>query len=237
MTIDHLMGLRFKEMHPRISEVIERHLPGTFENWAKENSTWDGDIKTVHNRDKDPRTKSCAWIIFIASEMPDDFLDFIDRKADEAALEELENNLHVAVNALRKLSVRTRTRLSEGSSEAYHQSTGGRSEKFMPPDFNLELVGQALLSGIPAARDFLMEKGGDSRADRRAAAVAGACQTVYENRTGKKAPRTALDTPEKKEGKASKPAPFTAFTQEVFVALGIHSRVSSALSRLERFRS
>jgi hypothetical protein len=41
-------GGDFLAYRDALISVIERHLPGNFEGWEEAHSTWDGDVKTVH---------------------------------------------------------------------------------------------------------------------------------------------------------------------------------------------
>ena len=192
---DHLYGHRLLKTVPKLEEVIERHLPGDNQ------MVWHGAIS-----------------IFQASETPDEFLGFIDKKAEEATLRELETKLEEAISAMDRLNKLTLVQLSKAAIERYGE----------PPRPALQRVNRIMQDGISDARIYLEEAGDKDRSKRRAAAVVGACRKVYGNRTGEAAPRYVRDHPQEK------PAPFTAFVRDVFQILGVRGNVSSALDCLRR---
>lgn len=223
-----------KEVKPALAKVIEDHLPGDFSNWEEENSTWNGDVKTIDGTRPDPRTDSCAFEIYFASERPEDRLLFMDLKADAEALNRLAELLQDAAEAISRLSIVAWTSLDEAASQRLRDSYEPPRTDRRSAVAELLLINQAIQFGVNAAVAKLEPIRDDpDRSNRRAAAVAKACQKVYEARTGKPAPRSALDAPIKKSADAE-PALFVRFTKAVFYVLGINSNVASALDRLKK---
>lgn len=234
---DPEVGRRFKEVQPCLEAVIEKHLPGDFSSWESDNTSWDGDVKTISNSDKDPRSSACAWRIFTAAEAPDEVLTFIDQKSNAEALDELEFGLQQATAALNKLSMHIRTELDHKASERLRASYDPPPEKPASAQFTFLLIEEAMQTGIEAARSRLTEIGDQStRANRKAAAVVEKCRVVYEARSGRPAPKSTRDITQK-DDKSLPPVRFVSFSKDVFGVFSINFTVSHALTLLKFFRN
>jgi hypothetical protein len=219
--------IRFRELAPKLTIAIEEHLPGDFSLCEKDNSTWEGNGKTVQNSGNSPEAYSCAWALFFASENSDSIVGIVRKKANKHALKELGDGLAKSVAALEELSPPVRHELSKFSKRRFSASFDPPTKDLAPPDVMLLIVEQAMRDGIEAALKLVESKGEETRADLQAASVVSACRDVFERRTGASAPMYAEDEPS--ASAHASPTAFVLFAQQIFSILKINIRVSSAL--------
>ena len=227
---------KFKRVEPELAKIIEDHLPGDFTSWEEENTSWEGKVKTVHNSFRDPRTSACAWAIYVASIVPEEFLGHVEVEATTRKLETLERSLSEAVKALGEISPFVISSLSKGAADKLRTLYGPPKDRVDPPDVTLVLIEQAMKEGIKSVKERLSEVGAErTKANLQAAAVARACSDVYQRRTGKTAPKFVQDqVATRAEHGGVSVSPFVRFTKGVFELLGVTGQVSSALNLLHR---
>lgn len=209
-----------------MSCIIEQHLPGDFSDWEEKHSNWEGDIKTVKTKANDPRAGSCAWSLFIASTIGADYFGLPKKANDLQALRKLKQALQQARDALANLSMLAAIELTIAENDPQPTIGGGKAK------LGLKLAITDTLASIPHAVEVMESKGVENyRHNVKAVAVVAECRKVWQARKGVPAPKSARDRGQKSSD-GNKPAPFAQFSQDVFRALGINSRVSGALDAL-----
>ena len=112
-----------------------------------------GEVKTVDATQKDPRSTTGAFQIYVAYEMGEELFGYANRKKDEAALEDVRRGIDPIETALRQMSMHTRHKIGTSS---YEQISGVVEA---PVVAILPAVLQALRAGTTAAFDSVVEKG------------------------------------------------------------------------------